>query len=184
MLYSENKGALLMDTIALLRSGMKTAHEWLEATMADVTPEMAQWAPPGTAHPIGSRYAHVVVGEDNLVAMVKGGAPLHTGAWQGRTGIAGDPQAAYASTLEWAQTVKIDLAALRGYAQAVYANTDEFLATLKPENLETQVDLSQFGMGVWQLDAFLLSLVLGHARDIMGEISAVKGVQGAKGYPF
>jgi hypothetical protein len=173
-----------MDAISLLRSELKSAHDWLEGTMADVTPEMAHALPPGVAHPVGSRYAHVVVGEDNLVAMLRDGAPLHAGEWQGRTGIEGDPNAAMNSTLEWAQNVRVDLAALRPYAQAVYANTEAHLAGLKPEDLDGTVDLSQWNMGVWKTGPFVLSFLLGHVHAIMGEISAVKGVHGAKGYPF
>ncbi|HEX6385063.1 MAG TPA: hypothetical protein VF177_10365 [Anaerolineae bacterium] len=46
------------------------------------------------------------------------------------------------------------------------------------------IDPSEQGMGEWPLGAFLLTFVLGHIRDIMGEISAIKGVQGLQGYPF
>ncbi len=99
-----------MNAISLIREQMKTAHEWFEATMADVTPEQAHWLPPGTAHPIGSRYAHTIVSEDMMVnGLLKGNAPMFATAWAGKTGISGDPQAAFQSTQEWARSVQVDL---------------------------------------------------------------------------
>lgn len=172
-----------MEVASLLRNEMKNSHDWLEATMADVTSEMAHELPPGVAHPIAACYAHVVVGEDSLMTMLTGGAPVYTGEWQGRTGLT-DPQAAFYNTLEWAQNVKLDLPALKQYAQAVYANTDAYLASVTPEQLDETVDLSQMNMGVYTKGSFLLGLILCHVRDLMGEISALKGVQGSKGYPF
>lgn len=171
-----------MNTIPLIREQLKTAHEWFEGTMADVTQEQADWQPPGTAHPIGSRYAHAVVAEDVMVnALIQGGAPLYATTWASKAGIS-DPQ--FSSTLEWARSVQVDLDAARRYAQAVYESTDAYLATLKDEELDRIIDLSEQGMGEWPLGAFLLTFVLGHIRDIMGEVSALKGFQGLQGYPF
>ena len=172
-----------MDAVALIRSQTKVAHDWLEGTMEDVSPEMAHHLPPGVAHPIGSRYAHQAVAEDNLIAMVKHSPSLYTTSWLGKTGIP-DPNPAFNSPTEWARSVQLDMAALRQYSQAVYANTDAYLGYLKESDLDSEIDLSQWGVGKWQLGAFLVSFVLGHTHDMMGEISALKGVQGAKGYPF
>lgn len=173
-----------MNPIPLIREQVKTAHEWFEGTMADVTDEVAHWQPGGNAHPIGSRYAHMVVSEDMMVnGLLKGSAPLFTTSWAGKTGLE-VPQAAFHTTLEWAQAVKVDLDPLNAYAQAVYANTDEYLATLSEEDLERTIDLTEQNLGTWSVGAFLLSFVFGHVHDIMGEISALKGLRGLQGYPF
>ncbi len=170
-----------MDMIALIREQMKTAHEWLEGTMADMTSEAAHFRPGGNAHPIGSRYAHAVVAEDMLInGILQGTAPLHASHATGLD----EPQAAFFTTQEWAQSVQVDLDGLRAYAQQVYASTDAYLAGLKPDNLDDEVDLSEYGYGKWSLGGFLLSFIFAHIHDIMGEISAIKGVQGLKGYPF
>ncbi len=170
-----------MNAIALIREQMNTAHEWMEGTMADVTPEAAHFRPGGSAHPIGSRYAHAVVAEDMLInGVLRGAAPLHAST---PTGLE-DPQAAFFTTHEWAHSVQVDLDALREYARQVYAGTDAYLAGLAPENLDDEVDLSEYGYGKWSLGGFLLSFIFAHVHDIMGEISAIKGVQGLKGYPF
>jgi hypothetical protein len=171
-----------MSTTSLIREQLNNAHQWFEGTMSGVNQEQAQWQPPGTAHPIGSRYAHAVVAEDVMVnALIKGEAPLYATTWAGNTGIS-DPQ--FNATLEWARSVQVDLDSARRYAQAVYDNSDAYLATVKDEDLARVVDLSSQGMGEWPLDAFLLTFVLGHIRDIMGEVSALKGMQGLQGYPF
>lgn len=173
-----------MNAITLIREQIKNAHDWFGGTMAGVSDEVAHWQPGGKAHPIGSRYAHLVVAEDMLVnGLVQGGAPLFATAWAGKTGLE-DPQASFFTTLEWAQGVKVDLEALDKYAQAVYANTDEYLATLSEADLERTIDLTEQNMGTWPLGAFLISFVLGHVHAIMGEISALKGVRGLQGYPF
>ena len=172
-----------MNTVSLIRNQTKVAHDWLEATMADVTPDMAHRPAPGIAHPIGSRYAHLAVSEDNLLAMVTKSAPIHSTTWQGKTGIP-NPQDAFGSAFEWAQSVKVDLDALRQYKQAVYANTDEYLASLQESALDAEIDLTEWGMGKWSVGDFLVAFLIGHVRDIMGEITAIKGVHGLKGYPF
>ncbi len=115
--------------------------------------------------------------------LAKGGALLFATSWAGKTGLE-DPQAAFMTTLDWAQTVRVDLDALTDYAQAVYKITDAYLATLEEDDLDRVIDLTEQNMGEWSLGAFLISYVLCHVRDIMGEVSALKGVYGLQGYPF
>lgn len=171
-----------MDTVSLLREQIKMAHDWFEATMTGVSQEHADDQPQGTAHSIGSRYAHAVTAEDVMVnSLIRGGAPMYAGDYAGKTGIS-EPR--FDSPLEWARSVRVDLGAARRYAQAVYANTADYLNTLNDDDLERIVDLSEQNMGQWTLGAFLISFVLGHMRDVMGEISALKGTQGLQGYPF
>ena len=171
-----------MSTVSMLREQLKTSHEWLEGTMEGVSQEHADWQPPGTAPSIGSRYAHAVLAEDAMISVIlQGGAPMFGSSWAGKTGIS-DPQ--FIATEEWAQSVEVDVEQARVYGQAVYANSDAFFADLSDDDLGRVVDLTEQEMGKWSLDAFLVSLVISHVHDIMGEISATKGFQGLKGYPF
>lgn len=173
-----------MDTVKLIREEIKHAHQSFDGTMVGVTDEVAHRQPGGKAHPIGSRYAHLVVSEDMMInSLLKGGAPLFATTWAGKTGLE-DPQAAFETTLEWAQSVKVDLEAMDKYAQGVYQATDEYLATLEEGDLEKTIDLTEQNLGKWSLGAFLITFVLSHVHDIMGEISALKGVYGFQGYPF
>jgi hypothetical protein len=177
-----------MDAISLLRSQLNIAHQTMEGTMEGVTPEMAHWMPPGRANPIGASYAHVVQAEDAIVnGIFKQQAPMFASQWLNKTGFSepmptvGPEWANYAA---WTRRVKVDLPALREFAQAVYANTEQYLADLKPEDLDRRLDLSSIGMGHVNLGWAISMLVIGHINNIAGEISCLKGVQGAQGYPF
>ncbi|HKP51824.1 MAG TPA: DinB family protein [Chloroflexia bacterium] len=177
-----------MDAVTLLREQLKTAHWVLEGTMADVTPEQMDWAPPGIANPLGASYAHTVTSEDMVInGMLREGAPLFASAWAGKTG-SNEPMPRPGPDWEkygsWARNVQVDLPAAREYAQAVYASSDEYLAGLTPEALDTQLDLSGIGMGQVSLASAISLLVIGHINNLAGEISCLKGIQGAKGYPF
>ena len=62
--------------------------------------------------------------------------------------------------------------------------TDEYLAALTPEDLDTPVDLSGVGGGQSTLGNVLGRRIVGHVDNIAGEISCLKGLQGLRGYPF
>jgi DinB family protein len=177
-----------MDGIATVRQALGDAHAQLEATMQDVTPELAHWPPPGTANPLGATYAHVVISEDMIVhGMLQQGAPLFATTWAGRTGISEPmpmPGPEWENYGAWARRVRVDLGALREYAQAVYAATDTYLASLPTDALDRQLDLSALGMGQMTLAWVFSRMLFGHVDNICGEIACLKGIQGAKGYPF
>jgi hypothetical protein len=80
--------------------------------------------------------------------------------------------------------VKVDLPALRKYAQAVYAASDEYLASLTDDDLNRPVNLSALGLGESTVGYVLTNGALGNAFSHSGEISWLKGLQGKRGYPF
>ena len=178
-----------MDAVTLLRQQLEMAHQTTEGTMEGTTPEMAHWMPPGKATPLGASYAHVVLSEDMIVnGMLRQQQPLFATSWAGKTGAnemrpnpGGDWSATYGG---WTRQVKVDLPAMRQYAQAVYAETDRYLSTLTPSDLDRVIDLSSAGMGQQTLGWALSMLVVGHINNIAGEISCLKGLQGVRGYPF
>src|SRR3954452_4285130 len=119
-----------MSQVAALRSSFKTMHDFLENTVADLGGAQADWRPPGLAHSIGANYAHVVLCEDGVVnGMLKGGAPLMGTRCAGKPA-ASEPQPQGFAWSEWGGKVTVDVAAMREYANAVYAAPDEFLAGL------------------------------------------------------
>ncbi|PZS04025.1 MAG: hypothetical protein DLM69_02315 [Candidatus Chloroheliales bacterium] len=174
-----------MDVISLLRVQLQSAAQYLEGTMTDVTPEMAQQLPPGNAHTIAGYYAHYVINTDLLInAVMKGGAPLFATTWAGRTG-ASEPlpnmDANWSKNHEnWARSVKVDLPAMRQYAQAAYTSADEYIASLTPEALDQMVNLP---IGQYSLGWALSMVVINHLSNGTGEIAAIKGVFGSTGYP-
>jgi hypothetical protein len=178
-----------MDSISLLRQQFGMAHNVLESTMEGVTNEQAAWQPAGKAQSVAASYAHVVLSEDMLVnGLFSGQTSMFATDWAGKTGaseLMPMPGADWDTTYgAWTRNVKVDLAAMRRYANAVYARTDEYLASLTPADLDRSLDLSGLGMGQMSLGGALSMLALGHVNNLAGEISAIKGTQGLKGYPF
>lgn len=168
-------------TNALLES-VQWAHQLLGMVTADLTAEQANWWPPGIANPAGAMFAHGVCGEDAVVNVVlKGGAPLFASEWAGKTGVS-EPQ--MQATPEWARSVQVDLPALHEYAKAVATAAEEHIGSLSDQELERVIDLSNVGLGERKVSWVINALIASHLNNMAGEISVLKGLQGAKGYPF
>lgn len=171
-----------MNGVAALRSAFKSAHHWYNGTVADVTAEQANYLPEGRAHPIGELMAHVAQSEDFIVHGMLQGKPTlwDTGNWGEKLGV---PNVA-TQTTEVARSVRVDPAALKPYTEAVFAATNAFLDGMTDADLERDIDLSAMGMGTQKLGDVLTMMPLGNTFAHTGEISALKGIQGAQGYPF
>jgi hypothetical protein len=171
-----------MNAVTAVRDNIRWGRQILDLVMADVTDEQARWLPPGLAHPVGALYAHALLAEDGVVnGMLKGGAPLFATTWAERAGVTA-PQMTL--TPEWSRAQQPDLAALREYGQAVAADREAYLDSLSDADLDRSLDLSSVGFGQQTVAFILNALVAGHLNNMAGEISALKGVQGARGYPF
>lgn len=172
-----------MDTISFIREQLQQARSFLDGTMADVGAAEAHARPPGSGNSIAATYAHLVTGEDGFVnALLRGGSPLYAGAWAGKTGLSELPTAD-PEWSEWGRRLRLDLEAVRPYAQAVAQGTDAWLASLSPSDLERQIDFSAAGFGQVSLAWILGAGVLGHVTSHWGEICALKGLHGGKGFP-
>jgi len=177
-----------MDAVTLMREQLRAAHGLLEETLGDPTPEQLHYIPQGHALPVGAAYAHVIVSEDILVnGMLRKQQPLC--ATPGAVTGLSEPMPAFSAEAwpgykDWTHRVRVEVPALRRYAEEVYAASDAYLASLSAEDLDGHVDLSSFGMGSPQLASFLSRTVVAHVDNLTGEISAAKGLQGLKGYPF
>jgi hypothetical protein len=164
------------------RQQYRLAHQWLEGTLDGMTGEQVNFQPGGNALPAGAQYSHHVQGLDGIFNGKLGGkAPLMTGAFAGKFGTS--ESAPLGDWAAWARSAEVDLDAARAYAGAVYEATDAYLAGLTDSDLDGTVDLSMWGMGDQPL-SHLLNVMLLDAAVHTGEISAIKGMQGLKGYPF
>ncbi len=171
---------------SVLKAALEMAHEQvLEGTMKGVSQELANRPAPGNANPIGSSYAHVALSEDIIVnGMLQGKPPLFAGSWAGRTGVDKPmpwPGMVEGDLGEWYHSAKVDLPAVRQYAQAVFASTRDFIESASDETLAREIEV--FSMRMTVATAFE-AFVIGHCNSLGGEISAIKGVFGMKGYPF
>lgn len=161
---------------------LKWAHELLDMTTADLTTEQAHWRPPGTANPIAALYVHAVCAEDAVVnVLLRSKGTMFENEWAGKTGASAP---AWAITPEWAGSIRVDLEAFRVYAMNVAAETSAYLQGLPEAELDRVLNLTRLGMGHRKVSWILSALLIGHLHNMAGEISCLKGLQGAKGYPF
>jgi hypothetical protein len=79
------------------------------------------------------------------------------------------------------RTLRVDLPALHEYARTLAEAMRGWLSSLKPEDLERSV---RTPVGELNLAQLLETFVIWHINAHCGEISALKGCQGARGYPF
>jgi uncharacterized damage-inducible protein DinB len=171
-----------LDAISLLSAQVKEAHQVVSGTIGDLTSEQAHWKPGGSAHSIAPLLIHITAAEDLFLNMMTGRQPLAMGAFANKTGASEPhPMGAYG---EWAGRVTVDLPEFLEYAKAVFKNTEEYVAGLKPEELDKEMDLSSAGLGKMSLASFITMTSVIHPSNHIGEISCMKGQQGGKGYPF
>ena len=151
------------------------------AIMKDCGDALNKQLPNATITSIGSIYAHMVFAEDAIVNGMLQGKPImyQSDGWEAKTGspYPGNPP----SMGEWAKTFKMDYAKFQEYANAVFANTDSYLAGLADADLDKKV---QTPAGEQTVAWAVTTLLATHAPQHVGEIAALKGVQGMKGLPF
>jgi hypothetical protein len=177
----------MITALQLIKEEIKNARETFEGTMADVGEAQVNLDPGGKAMPLGAAYAHLIFSEDSIIHKMLQGLPaLSDSTWKDKTG-ASQPMPAMdenwsANNEKWVKSVKIDLKQMRDYAKAVFADTDDYVKTLKETDLEKEIDLGNWGK---KTVAFLLyEYIIAHTNNLSGELSAIKGVHGNKGYPF
>lgn len=172
-----------MDTVTFIRDQLTQARAFLAGTMSGLDEADAHAPPPGRGNSIAATYAHLVCGEDGFVnALLRGGEPLFARAWSGRTGLSEmpPPDDDWAA---WGRRVRVDLDAMRPYAGAVAAETDAWIAGLTAADLEREIDFSEAGFGHVTLAWALGAGVIGHVTSHWGEICALKGLRGGRGFP-
>ncbi len=176
-----------MDALTLLREQLQSAREAFSGTVADIRDEDLHKQPGGKALPLGALWAHLVMSEDMTVQQfLQSKKTLFESSFSSKTGVS-EPMPAMdenwsANHEAWANSVQIDLPVFREYEKQVYAATDQYLSALKNEDLTLEVDLGAWGKKT--VAYMLYAFIIGHTFSLAGEISAIKGVHGAKGYPF
>lgn len=165
--------------INLLREQYKQAQQWLQGTMQGVDEHVAHFQPGGLVSPIAGHVAHAVTGLDFLVLGTIGGKePLLASSFAGKAGISKPSQDG-----DWLGTdrgVVMNVAEFSAYQDAIFAAVDDLLSGFNDSDLPREVE-SPFGKMTigWWLNTMLLN-----TYSHTGEIAAIKGLQGLKGYPF
>ncbi len=173
---------------SVLTGAVKQSHWLIDATFEGVTDELANRKPPGNANPLGTAYAHLAHSEDAVLSgLLKGQSPLFATNFQGRTGVDSlmpMPGFVEGDMGDWLHNAKVQVEVLRAYAGAVFSTTEEFVAGVDEDTLSREIDLSAVGLGTKLFPDVVTMLIVQHCDNLAGEISAIKGVFGLKGYPF
>jgi len=178
-----------MNTVELVQYSLGMALDILGQVCSDLTQEQADWMPPGIANPIGSMYWHTVSGADDVVCRwLRDQEPLRQRAgWDDKVLAVAVPEPQQGGPdsrdayQEYMRKLRVRLPALHEYAQAVAADLQEWLETLNPADLERTIETP---IGSYTVAQVLELFVIWHINAHCGEISALKGCQGARGYPF
>jgi hypothetical protein len=198
-----------MNTVGLIHYSLGLAFEHLEHLVSDLTQEQADWLPPGNANPIGSLYWHILAYNDQVVhewgmapfkqisiedwfeaklakrELGMGQTPLrYSAGWQEKVVLAlppENPEDPYWDVRTVREGLRVDLPALHDYARATAQTLLAWVASLTPEDLGRTIPTP---IGDHNLDQFIEYFVIWHINVHCGEISAVKGCQGLKGYPW
>ncbi|MEO8456626.1 MAG: DinB family protein [Chloroflexota bacterium] len=174
-----------MSTADLLKKQIGLSRMVFDGTIADISEDQCAKIPGGNAHSIGASVAHAVMSEDFVLnGMVRGGQPLMMTTFAGKTGVSEPPPPPgdEAASLAWANRVTVDVPALKDYAKAVYASTDEYLSSLSDADLDKEIEFPQ--LGKQSLASMITLFAIVHPSNHIGEVAALKGMGGAKGYPF
>ncbi|MGD2166408.1 MAG: DinB family protein [Anaerolineae bacterium] len=175
-----------MNTVELTQYSLSFAFDLLEQMVADLTQEQADWMPPGTANPIGALYWHTISYVDQLVHdWAIGQPPVMQGAdWKEKVVIASppkDPDDPMGDLRAIRLGLRVDLPALHDYAAATAQALQDWLASLTPEDLDRTIETTIGELTVGQM---LEVYVIWHINVHCGEIAALKGYRGLKGYPW
>jgi hypothetical protein len=170
-----------MNANELLNYAYGNALGILGMVTSDLTQELTDWEPPGTANSVGSLYWHAVAYLDHVVhEWGTGQVPLgYRDGWREKVLL--EPPDVPQGQPPVLQGVRVDLAALHEYAKAVQEAGQSWLGQLSEADLDAKIET---GVGELSLGQMIELYVLWHINVHCGEIAALKGCQGVKGYPF
>jgi hypothetical protein len=169
-----------MNGVEVTRSALDASHRWFSGTIADLTPELTNFLPPGKVHPIGELVVHTINAEDYFINQrLRGGSTVwERGGWGENLGLPfmlqHDEQAS--------RDFRCDLLALQPYIDAVFSETSAYVDALGDADLDRTLPMGP--LGDMRAGDIIQFFIVGNTLAHTGEISAIKGLQGAKGYPF
>ena len=167
-----------MELVDFVRGQADSALRMISTSMEDLTDDIVHWQPGGTANSIAQILAHMVSGQDLLIAdKIGGGTTLHESGWAEKTGIP-------AARVEiWnKEGWRLNLPGFEEYRQAVEANSRRYLDSLTAGSLDKEY---AWVRGPEQpVHRLLQTIFINHALGHSGEISALKGTKGLRGLPI
>jgi len=173
-----------MASIDYFRSAAKGLHQSLLDAVKDLTDEQLHFQPLDKGNHIAFTIWHSVRTEDLVInLMLRKAKPVWTEeGWDSRLGM--DPRAqGTGMSAEEAAAVRIkDLGVFTEYMESAYKATDEYLNSLRDEDLAEVRDMPM--MGKRSLYEAIGGTILQHGAGHLGEIWYLKGLQGLQGSPM
>lgn len=167
--------------VNLLRAQFEQSKSVLEGTMDGVTSEVAHKDVGGTTGTIAANLAHIISGLDAFMLSSLTGNPPMLASSHAQTHGMSELQPQGEDSSQWFKSVQVDLEAMHKYGLDVFKAVDDHLATMSDSDLEAKIDMGSFGE---QSRSWLCTIMLLNNSWHTGEIAAIKGMQGLKGYPF
>lgn len=164
-----------MQATAYAKLQIEQAFNVLNGTAQGMDEAQYNWKPDGTCNPIGKNHVHVLTSIDFFLGAIAEGKPA---VWQSFAAEHGMPS----NPLEiWGYSGTIPIDAVNAYGRQVQQSALDYVSSLSDADLDRQLDTRFFGT---QSLGFLIQLAGMHTAGHVGDIAAVKGIQGLKGLPF
>jgi len=157
-----------MNTVELLQYALNTAFEVLSYVTHDLTQEQVDWQPPGIACNIGSILSHLDSYLDFFLQEV---------CIEKRFELLKSPPPVEIVMKD----VQVDLHDLHVRTKNITKLTKDWLSSLTPADLEVDFESA---IGTINVGQMIEAYIIWHINVHCGEISCLKGCQGAKGYPW
>ena len=140
-------------------------------------------APGGNINNPACIYAHAVRGLDGLVNGFAQQKPtvFQTGGWAAKTGL--PEEISPRMDRDANGSTRINPGVMQEYTNAVFASVQAYLASASDAEMARMVT-APFGGDPMPVAAFLSFVIGPHTNAHLGEIAALKGVQGKQGLPF
>ena len=158
---------------------LTSLHYLVDAATKDLTDDELNYTPPGTTNPVGLTWLHLLDSEDQFIAQLETRKTIWEQAgWDQRLGFERLPRIGD----DWhdlrANLMRVD--DLLAYQEAIRQSTDAYLQNLTADQFTQPVKFLSREVEIVDVLVLLISHSLFHA----GEISNLRGVQGAQGLPF
>ena len=164
-----------MDFRNIVRFALDEYTEDLSTAVKGLTPAERRFQPTPDSHHIDFVLWHMARVEDNWIQGFGRGVETvwERGGWAGRLGLPGQGNGWGYTAEQVANLPQFDLDLLNEYAEAVRADTIEFLEELSPDDLDRRPDPKRPQYSV----ATMLSHVIVEESQHVGQVAYLRGIQ-------
>jgi DinB superfamily len=165
-----------MDMVEYIKNNLAFAHRAL-ADARNGTPEQLHFVPEHGSHSIAWCLWHTARVEDNVInGRCRQATPIWSEQWADRIGLPFEGMGTGMSDEEAGQIRIEDMEAFREYQEAVWKQTEEYLNSITPEDLESERPTRTGGTET--VGQGISLHMLGHFNGHRGEINLLRGMQG------